>query len=47
MLKNALPFIIIRYGMEEVKGKLTKMRNKSIDINKVANYNGHQNEINI
>lgn len=27
--------------MEEVKIKLTKKRNKSIDINKVANYNGY------
>lgn len=42
MPKNSLSFLIIRYGMEEVKRKLTKMRNKSIDISKVANYNGHQ-----
>lgn len=47
MVKNALPVLIIRYGMEKVKTKLTKMRNESIDVNKVANYNGYQNKINI
>lgn len=47
MVKIALSAPIIRYVMEEVKRKLTKKRNKSIDINKVANYNGYQNKINI
>lgn len=47
MVKIALSAPIIRYGMEEVKRKLTKKRNESIDINKVANYNKYQNEINI